>query len=327
MSPSAVAMSRRDVLAGGLAFLTAPSLHRLFAETQDANEREEITWDVAGKYRRVWKRGAQVSEEFFRRGTVLEWRGTYGGGCLKEQRVYLPDKRNVCTLLYGADSAVRATYLHDADQRETLGSFDVEKLTPEEYLKRLPRFLFDLRAIQIYIAYCYQYEEDPDNHYQTPEEMLRKTKEGKTRGDCEDLAFLMAAALRGRGVPATVIKVRDLRGKDTSSHAVCVVLEQEGEEGDGQLGARFHAISVCTEGVDVGGHMLLHTPDPPQPRTYGTRSEALNAVFPKYQRSGMHYSLSSDASCVEELGVSPRGSSWKQVAVRNLPVWKGSGER
>ncbi len=188
----------------------------------------------------------------------------------------------------------------------TVGLYPEEKskndaLTHEEYIATLARLLHTPERLALFLRYFVEYtydSPDPDanplkkgtehsfgEHWQTPEETLNRTENGKMLGDCEDQAILLKEILlRQKKKPFIVL----LSGNPTG-HATCVSIEKNSEEKFDVFDFGTHGLErngapwgINSSGVTVG----VGYGNGPQEFLTGfpTPKEALSAVMKKYER-------------------------------------------
>lgn len=170
-------------------------------------------------------------------------------------------------------------------------------LTAEEYLDALGNVLRSPEELALFFRYFFAYTYDSPNpedplekgtkerngeYWQTPWQTVRRVKEGKMLGDCDDLALLARAILQRHGTKTFVITIPD--------HMLCTWIEREKS---GLLTGR----SLCTLGLDRNGRrfgvasndMIVSPTYRPyssgKDEGYRTPEDALASVLEKYRNN------------------------------------------
>lgn len=142
--------------------------------------------------------------------------------------------------------------------------------TEEDYLNLLARTLTTPEKLHAYVKTRLQYvqEERGQDHWQSPEETVRKGG-----GDCEDFAFLGQEILRRQGKIAHVIS--------PPGHAVCVWMEKR------RADENYDAYTLDEQGVDKNGQWERqirspHGSVPAEHPGFDTLIEGLNSALHKF---------------------------------------------
>ena len=121
-------------------------------------------------------------------------------------------------------------------------------------------------------------EDDHGDYIQTVHETLRREKNGKFCGDCDDIAWLFRSVLREqkKNAQMVIISVKEKNDKK-SSHALCLWLEKRPD-------GRFDIYTACNFGVSRNGEKLDLSDD--DHKGFATIEDALRAFTVFYKNSG-----------------------------------------
>ena len=193
----------------------------------------------------------------------------------------------------------------ESDGRTVVGLYTEEQnknhaLSHEEYIATLSRLLHTPERLALFLRYFVEYTHDAPNpdkdplekgteksfgeHWQTPEETLSRTENGKMLGDCEDQAILLREILLKQKKKPFIVLIP----ANPIWHATCVSIEMNekgkfdvfdfGTHGLDKNGSRW---GVNQSGVTVG---VGYGSAPPEFLTgFDTPKEALSAVMKKYE--------------------------------------------
>lgn len=173
------------------------------------------------------------------------------------------------------------------DKGKYFGTFEEQKklnkkLSPDQYLDFLAKKLNTPQKIATFLNKFMKYTHDTPNlvkpllegttetsqdYWQTAVETVKRVKNGRMLGDCDDYAFLAQAILLRQGKQAFVVSIPE--------HAFCVWIEK--------LDGRYHANTLGTSGLDVNGNHYSRDYDKSRNIGYLTIKEALASVMEKYR--------------------------------------------
>ncbi len=206
----------------------------------------------------------------------------------------------------GLEALHKKALMTESDGRTVVGLFPEESkkkknsLPHDEYIETLARLLHTPERLALFLRYFVEYTYDAPNpdkdplekgteksfgeHWQTPEETLSRTENGKMLGDCEDQAILLREILLKQKKKPFIVLIP----ADPIWHATCVSIEKNengkfdvfdfGTHGLDRNGSRW---GVNQSGVTVG---VGYGSAPPEFLTgFDTPKEALSAVMKKYE--------------------------------------------